>query len=106
MTETDLFRVREFLNIDDFHTLAAIFASVDEEGGMELTLSDCSRQISLSLDTFSAKDRVNTAHKLTLLLYVVLELLAILEDEPFYERVERAREERRAQHDLARNRLW
>lgn len=44
------FYVREFLNKPGEHSTAFIYATVTVDGYAELTMSDCSRQISFALD--------------------------------------------------------
>jgi hypothetical protein len=79
---TNRYYVREFLNIPGFHSTAYVHAEVTntspefnsdgtenlEVGYLSFTLSDCTRQIHLSLDMHGQEERNNTRYKLDLLM--------------------------------------
>lgn len=69
----DTWAMNSILNLPGHHSIAAISANLSKFGG-ELTISDCSDVISLSLDSYSLDDCVNTLHKIDVLYKVISEL--------------------------------
>ena len=63
-------RVRKFLNRPGFHSTAAVLAEVRRDRqhvNLALEISDCSRKITLSLDTYDEENLNNTLRKLDIL---------------------------------------
>jgi len=100
MAEKRLYNVRKFLNNKGFHSTAFIFACItksiskgciNKKTGKKkkdsiwydcvLTLSDCSRIIDLSIDTYSKKSVKNTLYKLDILINTLKEFRNIYEKE-------------------------
>ena len=63
------FYIRRFLNKPGFHTMASVLATVDNEGYANLEISDCSRVVTLSIESRNQRkaDRENCLFKLKLL---------------------------------------
>jgi hypothetical protein len=74
---------RTFINRPGYHATAFVFATVscagaDDEYGphCELVIADCSRSISLSIDTGNEESRANTLYKLDTLITTLTEFRA------------------------------
>lgn len=69
----DTWATNSTLNLPGHHSIAAISVYLSTFGG-EIAISDCSDVISLSLDSYSLDDCVNTSHKIDVLYKVISEL--------------------------------
>jgi len=83
-----IYRKRDFLNKEEFHSLAAIFGEIVAEWNSEenmkmglppthekvtLNISDCNRKIDLQFDTKSEDERQNSLEKITKLFHFIKE---------------------------------
>ena len=75
--------VRKFLNRKGYQGIASVHATWDGHGYGNLTISDCSRQVSISIDASNRGERNNTLYKLDILTDVISQLrLAVQEHKP------------------------
>lgn len=68
---------REFLNAEDYHSIASIYAHVVNEDGFRdvtLIISDCKHTVELELDTWCVEDCTNSLEKLEKIKTVSAEL--------------------------------
>lgn len=79
---------RSFINRPGFHATAFVFATVtstkadDEDGSyFELTIADCSRSISLSIDCHSEESAANSLYKLDALIETLTEFREAFKEE-------------------------
>jgi hypothetical protein len=72
-------RVRKFLNRPGFHSTAVVLAEIRREKqwiSSTLEISDCSRKISLAIDTHGKRNVDNTLRKLDLLADTIAQVRA------------------------------
>lgn len=105
------FYIRKFFNKPGYHSTGFIYAYVAKStkkslrngGGYvscDLTIGDCSRQISLDFDHYSKKDRENSLYKIDTILGAITKFREALVVE--YEAIEQAEAERLAEEEERR----
>ncbi len=69
----DMWAMNAILNLPGHHSIAAISLYLSTFDG-EIVISDCHKVITLSLDSYSLEDCINTSHKIDVLHKTISEL--------------------------------